>query len=371
MPLPPADIIHADPVRKPVVAALALLLAAGTALPSTAFAADTPATVVRVAAARHVETGDAVRLPARLAPLQSVTIFSRASGYVAERLVDIGDSVRRGDLLLRISAPEVERAYAGAVAALKQQQVRETLARAEFRRAEMLVVSGAVSASRRDAARADLDVASANVAAAHAEAERLREIISFQRVLAPIDGRVIERRVERGDRVNGDSGDAADYLLRIAQLDELRVLVDVPPDLGLRLRLGDAASVRFVELPIEVFPARIARMAGDIDARSGTMRVELSLPNPQQRLPGGLRGEVELRPATKTLVAVPMNALLVREGTPSVALAIDGRLQFRPVTIAHTGDREVFLKAGLQPGDAVVQSPNALLREGDPVVAAP
>lgn len=370
MPLPSADIVHADALRKPLVAALALLLAAGAALPPTAFAADAPASV-RVAAARPVETGDAVRLPARLAPLQSVTIFSRASGYVAERLVDIGDPVRRGDLLLRISAPEVERAYAGAVAALKQQQARETLARAEFRRAEMLVVSGAVSASQRDAARADLDVASANVAAARAEAERLREIVGFQRVVAPIDGRVVERRVERGDRVNGDSGDAADYLLRIAQLDELRVLVDVPPDLGLRLKLGDAASVRFAELPAEVFPASIARMSGDIDARSGTMRVELRLPNPQQRLPGGLRGEVELRPATKTLVAVPMNALLVREGTPNVALAVDGRLRFRPVTVAHTGDREVFLKAGLQPGDAVVQSPNALLREGDPVVVAP
>ncbi|MFT4047367.1 MAG: efflux RND transporter periplasmic adaptor subunit [Solimonas sp.] len=350
---------------------LVLLLGAGAAWPAAAPAAGDAPAKVRVAQARLVEAGERVRLPARLAAAQSVTVFSRAVGYVAERRVDIGDTVRRGDLLARISAPETERAYAAAKAALQQQQARETLARAEFRRAETLVESGAISASQRDAARADLDVAVANVAAARAEAERLREIVGFQRIVAPIDGRIVERRIEQGDRVSGDDADAAGYLFRIARLDELRVLVDAPQDLSLRLKIGDAASLRFAGLPTETFTATLARKSGDIDARTGTMRIELRMTNPEQRLPDGLRGEIELQTSTSPLVAIPMNALLVRDGQPTVALDDGERLHFRPVSVSHTGDREVFLKAGLQAGERVVQAPNALLREGDRIVAMP
>lgn len=335
---------------------------------ANAHAADAAASV-RVAVARDVEARDTVRLPARLAPAESVMIFARAAGYVAERRVDIGDRVHRGDLLLRISAPEAERAYAAARAALQQQQARETLAQTEYRRSDLLVASGAVSTAQRDTARADLDVAIANVASARADAERLREIAGFQRVVAPIDGRVVERRVEVGDRVNGDAADAADYLLRIARLDELRVLVDVPQGLSLRLQLGDSASLRFAELPGETFTAAIVRKADDIDARTGTMRVELRLPNPDLRLPGGLRGEIELHPGAAALVAIPMNALMIRDGQATVALDIDQHLQFRPVSVSHTGDLDVFVKHGLKAGDRVVQSPNALLREGDRIVA--
>ncbi len=344
--------------------ATALLLTLGAAAAQTA-----APTQVRVAVARAVQTQAPLKLPARTAPAETALIFSRASGVIAERSVDLGDSVRRGDVLARISAPEMERAYTGALAGVSQVQAREQLARANLQRSESLVGQGYVSAAQLDALKAEVAVAAADVAAARAEAERLKEIVGFQRILAPIDGRIVERRIERGDRVSGDAAGAGEYLFRIARLDELRIEVDVPQAQSLHLQPGDAATLRFAELPGETLKATVKRKSGTIDAQTGTMRVELGLPNADFRLPGGLRGEVELTPSASTLVAIPMNALLNRNGTSMVAVQSDGRLRFRAVTVAHATDREVFIRSGLAAGEQVVQSPNALLRDGDAIVA--
>jgi RND family efflux transporter MFP subunit len=326
--------------------------------------------VVRVVVATASPIKTTLRLPARAMAAEEARIFARTSGTVAERRVDLGDRVKAGELLLRIAAPEVDQSLERARAAVGQTRAREHLAQLNVDRAKPLVEQQFLSPSGLDNLVANLAVAHADTAAAVAEVKRLEAVQQFQWVRAPFAGVITERLVERGDRVSGDSGDA--YLLRLAKLDELRVVVDVPQSSAIDVPLGAVVPLSFREFPGETFKATLRRRSGAIDAATGTMRIELALPNPELRLPAGLRGEAVLEVNSLGGVRVPSGALLSRDGKPHVALVdAQGRLRFVAVQVDRTSDREVVIRSGLDAGAKVVMPLSSLLREGAQVSIAP
>lgn len=348
------------------------LQAQGASAPAAAASAPVPE--VRTARAKPVAAGAPLRLPARTEPIEEARLYARSSGTLVERRVDLGDRVAAGALLARIAAPEVDQALASARAGLGQAQARERLAQLNLDRSRPLVEQNFLSAVRLDELNAALEVARADTAAAQAEVRRLEAVQGFQQVRAPFAGTIVERAVERGDRVSADGANSSPALFRLARLDALRVVVEVPQAAAATLQPGRPAELRFAEFPGEVFKARVERLAGRIDPASGAMRVELKLPNPGQRLPAGLRGELDLAAdAAEPGVTVPGNAVLLRGGQPHVA-TVDGdsRLRFVPVQVERTAGREVLLRRGLAPGQTVVINVNALLQDGSRVkVAAP
>ena len=374
---PPA--LDARPRR--IVARAVALACAGLAL--GALQAQTPATpaaasaaasasapVVRVVVATASPIKTTLRLPARAMAAEEARIFARTSGTVAERRVDLGDRVKAGELLLRIAAPEIDQSLERARAAVGQTRAREHLAQLNVDRARPLVEQQFLSPSGLDNLTANLAVALADTAAAAAEVRRLEAVQQFQWVRAPFAGVITERLVERGDRVSGDSGDA--YLLRLARLDELRVVVDVPQSSAIDVPLGAVVPLSFREFPGETFKATLRRRSGTIDASTGTMRIELALPNPELRLPAGLRGEAVLEVNSLGGVRVPSGALLNRDGKPHVAIVdAQGRLRFVAVQLDRTSDRDVVIRGGLDAGAKVVMPLSSLLREGAQVNIAP
>ncbi len=351
--------------------ALGALQAQTPATPAAASAAaSASAPVVRVVIATASPIKTTLRLPARAMAAEEARIFARTSGTVAERRVDLGDRVKAGELLLRIAAPEVDQSLERARAAVGQTRAREHLAQLNVDRARPLVEQQFLSPSGLDNLTANLAVAHADTAAAVAEVKRLEAVQQFQWVRAPFAGVITERLVERGDRVSGDSGDA--YLLRLAKLDELRVVVDVPQSSAIDVPLGAVVPLSFREFPGETFKATLRRRSGAIDAATGTMRIELALPNPELRLPAGLRGEAVLEVNSLGGVRVPSGALLSRDGKPHVAVVdAQGRLRFVAVQVDRTSDREVVIRSGLDAGAKVVMPLSSLLREGAQVTIAP
>jgi len=332
--------------------------------------ASASAPVVRVVVATASPIKTTLRLPARAMATEEARIFARTSGTVAEWRVDLGDRVKAGELLLRIAAPEVDQSLERARAAVGQTRAREHLAQLNVDRAKPLVEQQFLSPSGLDNLVANLAVAHADTAAAVAEVKRLEAVQQFQWVRAPFAGVITERLVERGDRVSGDSGDA--YLLRLARLDELRVVVDVPQSSAIDVPLGAVVPLSFREFPGETFNATLRRRSGAIDAATGTMRIELALPNPELRLPAGLRGEAVLEVNSLGGVRVPSGALLSRDGKPHVAIVdAQGRLHFVAVQLDRTSDREVVIRSGLDAGAKVVMPLSSLLREGAQVNIAP
>jgi multidrug efflux system membrane fusion protein len=331
-----------------------------------------PLKTVRVVHPEPLRETGTITLTGRTAPAEQASVAARASGVAARRLVDIGDKVAAGDVLLVIEAPEVEQELARAKATVQQTRARLDLARVNAGRAEQLVKQGHISEQQRDERTANERVAEADLAAAEAEVQRLTEVQGFLTIRAPFAGTIVARAVERGDRISASDSQPSAPLFRIARLDELRVELDVPQTDALKVRIGNAAKVTFAELPGEVFTAKVVRRAGLIEQASSTMRAELMMTNPEERIPAGLTGLVALDISRERApVTVPTNTLVTRDGQQKVAVAEleDGedKVTFRKVSVGRDFGERVEIVAGLEPSDRVILSPNALLREGDNV----
>jgi RND family efflux transporter MFP subunit len=328
-----------------------------------------PLRSVRVVRPEAASGSSTLTLAGRTAPKEQALISSRASGVVAERKVDIGDHVKEGDVLLMIEAPEVEQELLRARATTDQLKARLELARATLDRAESLVGKGHVSEQTVDERRATKMAADADLAAALAEVKRLEDVRSFQTIRAPFAGTVVARQVERGDKVSADFSQQGGYLLRIADLNELRIEIDVPQSYSLQVLPGVEAKVTFAELPDQTLTARVVRSSGLIDQTSSTMRAELLMPNPEKRIPSGLSGQVRIELGTADgTVTIPTNTLVTREGRQMVATVDEqDRVRLKPVAVSRDLGERVVISSGLSIHDRVVVSPNALLRAGDQV----
>lgn len=338
---------------------------------ASAFSQEAP--VVRTvvpAAATAVRSYD---LPGRTEPVEQARIFSRATGVVKERPVDIGDRVKEGDTLAVIDIPDIDRELEAAKATVDQATARAEIARSTANRSVGLLESQAVSrevTEQRQASAAELE---AGVRAAKAEVSRLEELQKFGVVTAPFKATVAARRIDRGDFVRGDSSAIGEWAFHLVRLDQLRFAVGATPDVALRLTEETEASVKFAELPGRSFPAKVSRSSQLFDTATGTMRVELLLENPDLTLPAGLTGiaTFTLPPAPDTYL-LPNNTLILREGKSMVAVVEEGKLKLIDVLPGRNlGPQMELTSAGLKPDSQVIVSPNAMLRPGDAVNATP
>ncbi len=339
---------------------------------SVAQPAAAPAAVPEVLTVLARAAGDntELRLPARALAGESVRIYARATGFLATRSVDIGDRVEAGQVLATIAAPEIDQALREAEADLVKARADEELARVNFERAGSLIGSGAISKELFNEREGANNVGKAARSAAEARLASARERQGFKTVRAPFAGVISTRSVERGDRVVGDQSGASS-LFELIALDPLRIVVDVPQSAAMQVRPGVKAEVRFPELAGEALQAEVVRSSQSISENAGGMRVELRLPNPGERLPAGMIGEVRLDlPRVAKAALVPISAVMQGAGGARVAIVdADSNLVHRTVVTGRNLGPEIEILDGIAPGDAVIASPNALLVPGTRVTA--
>ena len=355
-------------MRGAVAVSVALALAAC----SRSAAETTPPQVIPEVLTVQAKAADEafdLRLPARALAGESAQIYPRATGFVSERRVDLGDRVEAGQVLAVISAPESDEGVREAAAVLAQAGADQELAKVNYDRAQVLVGSGAISKELYSDRKANYDVAVAARSAAQARLAAARERQGFQTVRAPFAGVVVARNVERGDRVVGDAA-SAQPMFEINALDPLRVVVDVPQNAALQVRSGVEADVTFPELPGQRFKAQVVRSAQAISRDAGVMRTELRLPNPDSRIPAGMVGTASLHlPRAAPAVVVPVSTVIQRASGAQVATLKGSALEFRDVTLGRNLGNEVEILTGLAANDTVVLAPNALLAPGSQVKA--
>ncbi len=308
----------------------------------------------------------------RTAPAKQARLFSRATGVISERRVDIGDRVKEGDILAVIAAPEIPHEIDAAKAKVEQMKARKDLAGALLSRGESLAASNAFSKETLDERRSTTRTAEADLLAAEADLRTLEEMQRFLTIRAPFDGTITARRVDTGDHVIGDQASENAWLFDIAQLKELRMVLFVPPATALRIHNGEEADVHFGDIPGRVFSGKVSRSSGMIDTTSGTMQVELTLPNADFALPAGLSGIAKIKAQASTAVLmIPSNAIATREGVPNVALVENGKVRFQAIKPGRTMGPQIEILSGITAEGEVIISPNSLLRDGDPVNATP
>jgi RND family efflux transporter MFP subunit len=368
---------------------------------ATAHPSDPERVVVATALVQRRDLEDAVTLTGTMAPFERVTIYARATGYLRWLKVDIGDRVRQGEVIAKLDVPEIETQLAEKKAAVEQAeatlgQARAALdqnrAEAEFselnfrrlksihdRDADVLpqqdvdqARSGlAVSLGKQRHAETQVKAAQAAIAGAKAELNTLETLMRYATVEAPLNGVVTERFVDPGALIQAASSSRtqAAPLVTMAQVDRLRVFVDVPEPDSPFVFIGTPAAVEAPDLPEERFESRVTRTSDVLDPGSRTMRVEVDLDNRSHRLRPGMTARVSLRLRhMRGAITVPVSAVRTR-GTSSVVYVVDGDTAHAVrVSTGLETPEWVQITTGLRGGERVITSAAGELNDGVKVV---
>lgn len=364
-------------------------------------------------------------LPANIQAIQEFSIYARADGYLKQRLVDIGDRVKKGQLLMVIDAPELEQQLKGAQATMQQAKAQlksaeadlaqsvsliennkasvkrlianMTFAKRELHRYEELANQGAVSVEQRDEKLRDLDAdrasveaanaaveaaqaqaaanrekiaaAKASVESAQAQVREIQSLASFQRVVAPCDGVITARNVDAGALVSKGSSTNNQALMKMARTDVLRVFVFIPQSDYQGVYTGMAAKIKIAELRDKVFEGRISHISGGMDPTSRTLQTEIQIPNQTGTLLPGMYAQVSLSTERDNPpVVIPDPAIIVKpEGQFVITVSPEGIAHYQRVKLGRDFGHESEVLYGLTPGTVITTEPSNEIREGQKI----
>src|SRR5262249_4101071 len=296
-------------------------------------ASQTPTVVVTTVVSQDLNRQ--TRLPGELQAYQDVALYPKVQGFVEWIGVDRGSVVKAGQLLVRMSGPELSArlSEAGAKAKGAQSQKAEAEARVRSIRAQRLeaeakLASDEATYNRLKAASATPGVVAGNdveVAQRTGEADRARvqlyeenekaaqaqfvsleenakavseaaravqDVTSYLRITAPFGGVISERNVHKGSLVGPSGGPASQPMLRIRQVSKLRLVVSVPETNVSGITQGDKVSFTVPAFPGQSFTGEVQRVAQSLDIKTRTMPVELDVASSGARLSPGMYAEV-------------------------------------------------------------------------------
>jgi len=310
--------------------------------------------VVRVARVSLAPAERTVALPAEVRADKRATLYAKVSGYVREVRVDKGDQVKKGQVLAVLESPELDQQVESAEAQL-------IFSRQQLERAERLAPSGRVS-------KADLDAAQERVKVARAGLTRAQAQKDYVVLRAPFDGSVTARYADPGALLPAATGgtNGAQPLLEVAQLDRLRIALQLGQDDAARVRPGDVVRLQ-ASADQPAFEAKVSRITRSLDPRTRTMLCEIDLHDPPAGLyPGAfMQSTLALRGPPRPLI--PTDALLAQGGQDFVALVEQGRVHFQRVKLGVDDGAKVEVLDGLRGGELLALDLGADVGDGAPV----
>jgi membrane fusion protein, multidrug efflux system len=225
-------------------------------------------------AAAPVATSNGGALECLVEPHMVVNVGSPVDGVLEQVLVNRGDPVRKGQVVAQLQAG-VE------AAAVKLSQARVEFGRRRVERSDTMFQRQMISAQERDELVTEVRLR-------EEELKRDEESLKLRTIVSPIDGVVVERRLTPGEFIRSDKS----VVFKLAQINPLNVEVVAPAKLFSSVRPGMPARVNLAPFFSGTFQARVAVVDKVIDAASGTLGVRLELPNPDHKIPAGIRCSV-------------------------------------------------------------------------------
>lgn len=318
---------------------------------------------------KQEQSQEELMLPATVQAYKESPIFARTNGYLLHWYKDIGSHVKKGELLADIDTPEVDQELMQARAARQQTQAQLGLAKISADRWENLRKTDSVSQQELDQQVSAYQQAQANLAAAEANVHRLDEMEAFKRIYAPFTGVITKRLIDVGALINAGNGGSNRELFDIAQVDPLRVYVNVPQTYSPMIQIGMKAFLVQGEYAGQEFAGKVVRTADSIDPGSRTLLTEIDVPNPTGKiLPGAYAQAHFATKVTAPLITVPINTLLFRaEGPRAAVVESDNKVHLRPIKIGRDYGSSVEVVSGVDVNDQVVVNPADSLEDGQPV----
>jgi RND family efflux transporter MFP subunit len=324
---------------------------------------------------------EAIGYPGETRGWYQSTIYARVNGYVGKWFVDIGDRVHAGQVLATIDTPDLDAQLQAAEHQLvvSQSQVQVASAQVEFAKSTYErwrdSPKGVVSEQEREEKKAEyatsmaqLRAAQAKVSADQADVDRLNAIEGYKQVTAPYDGVITSRHIDIGDLVTSGSTTSTTSLYTIAQINQIRVFIDLPQQATAGLEVGVSAVATADEFPDKQFDGKITRTSHMIDPATRTLHVEVDLENPDLLLMPGMYVKVTFEIPHKGLLRVPASALMFKSSGPQVAVVDkDGKIHFQNVQIAIDNGDYVEIGSGVYPNQQVALNLSDQVDEGEKV----
>ena len=369
---------------------------------------------VQIVTVKPQDLARKIELPGTVEGYETADLYAKVGGFLAEINADIGDQVTKGQVLARLSIPEMQRelqekqsailaAEAGvehsraalheAKTELLEKEAKLKMRVAEFDRVQNLVQRGSLqqkiqdeSMYERDAAQAGIETTRAHIQTAEAvlksslaqvqlaraEHAKVETMLDYGEIRAPFDGMVSKRFVDPGSFIQpADGNSAARPLLTVTRIDVVRIRLDLPMAEVGWLDRGDRVTLdRINVLPEAKFEGTVTRFASVLDRTSRMMHVEIDLPNPERQLLPGYYGYVTLFLDEMAKTAVVPSSALVTDGTDTFVYVVqNGICQRRPVLVIFQDGSVVGVGSGLTPGEQVIRSGGGQLKEGQQVIA--
>jgi len=321
---------------------------------------------------------------ATLEAFEDADLFAKVSGYLSDVRVDIGDHVKAGQVLAVIDVPEMQQELAEAKAQLESRKSSLESARRQLDHHKAdVALQNALAKDREqlgqgrqfisdrtldqvranaDIAKADLGVAEANLDLAGnqldlaaATVEKIKTLLTYAQIVAPFDGVVARRLVNRGDLVQAATSTRTTPLFKVQRIDTIRVFCDVPENEVLHVRVGDRATVKVFGLMAGPIVGTVTRFAYRLDPETRNMRTEIDLPNTDERLYPGMYAEVslEINPR-RDVLAVPVTAIGSDAQGAFVLTVEDDRVQRKAVKVGVRDNGRAEVIEGVSENAAVV-----------------
>ncbi|HEX6371205.1 MAG TPA: efflux RND transporter periplasmic adaptor subunit [Longimicrobium sp.] len=346
-----------DKIRMMIVGAAMLPLAACGRNAAAEAPRGPDAVAVRTAPVTREWVTRPVEATGTLHSKDEINLSFKIGGIVARVLVAEGQQVRRGQPLAMLDLREIDAQVSTARSGVDKAQ-------RDLERAEALYADSVATLAQVQDARTGADVARSGLQAAAFNRR-------YATIVAPADGVVLRRLAEGGELVAPGAP-----IVVLGSSERGQVLrVGVADRDAVRLKPGDAATVRFDAFPGEDFAGSVREVAPAADLMTGTYQVEVSVSGGGKPLSSGLVGRVEMRPAAGAQMAlVPIQAILEADGDAATVytLAADGRTAKRlPVTVGFIAGERVAVSGGLDGVASVVTDGAAYLGDGAAVRVVP
>ncbi|HVX66279.1 MAG TPA: efflux RND transporter periplasmic adaptor subunit [Bryobacteraceae bacterium] len=321
-----------------------------------------------------------IELPGELQPFQSVSVHAKLRGYVDRMLVDRGSAVKRGQLLVELTAPEIAAQLAEAESKVQAAEADRLQAEAQLAAAQSTYdrlkkaaeTPGAIAGNELVQAQKQVEAARAlaqskrqAVAAAEAAARAEKDLAAYLRITAPFDGIVTDRLVHPGALV-GPGSDPV--LLVLQQVSHLRLVVPVPEENIGGIVRGARVEFRVPASPDRTYSGTVARVSHALDQKTRTMAVELDVLNRDGTLSPGMYPSVKwpVRGRRPSLW-VPKTSVVTTTERTFVVRNLDGRAEWVNVTKGAGEGDLVEVQGNLRAGDMVVRRGADEMQEGTPL----